>query len=218
MWQRCGDARLRRAVLMVIAGAIPTSREVPQLLDSAELARPARGDPFPCPHCKAPGDSAEHILWQCSAHRSVRERPEFAGTLAADRSHWSPCLALHGILPTGWSAADAGNLHRLLGSVVNHRLDLDRALLGGSTLARPRPWDVAAKQPALPCRFPYASTPCFHRWRWGLPLYRAYVVYLSRLRWSTASTDCTWLELTIDFELFSGLRITGGVAYDQTKK
>ena len=206
-WSGSSDVVLRRCVLLVIAGAVPTSRENPLLLDAAGVARPGPGDPSPCPHCGSSGDSTGHVLWGCPRHQDIRDRPEFAAVVGASRVDWLPCLALHGIIPSPWTGCAPAVLHRLLGSVVMHRLELDRALLGNSPV-RWRPWDVVAAQPAHPWPFPYSSIVCFRAWRWGLPLFRAFADYFSRLQWSSSAERCTWLELTVDFELFSGLRIT----------
>lgn len=201
MWKTasCDKALLAR---IIVTGAVNTREHMAKFQKKGEIPV---ADADRCVSCDSGAiENENHIWWECGAYADIRAKPVYAKFRDIDRANWPRCLSEHGVATKGVEC-DVPLLQSMMVEILERRGQSVRQELG---IAKRTPWERSESLPATRHTFQYGKLQMPSTWtrHWKEEAFTAVTAWLSNLEW-TSSGDVTMVELSVDYELFSGLNL-----------
>ena len=216
----------RQAVMhSVVTGGILTEERLARegLRDLPEVGGPHGR----CTLCNGAMETLAHMRWSCPYTDHIRQEAQYRDVVLLDKSQWPECINL-GLLPTGFRLSRLLPNKDLLPQMMKMFVDLairktDIALRReetelAKTANRGYPWGWRPKERSAWRQAQELEEHPPRKWRSNRNSVEDVVLYMALRKWCQSLewpaqqpagvNGTTWLELAIDFEVSTGVRLT----------
>eukprot|EP01064_Diplonema_japonicum_P020019 TRINITY_DN2902_c0_g1_i1.p1 TRINITY_DN2902_c0_g1~~TRINITY_DN2902_c0_g1_i1.p1 ORF type:complete len:648 (+),score=123.88 TRINITY_DN2902_c0_g1_i1:2632-4575(+) len=203
--RKTGSYAVQRSLLKIVTAGVVTNDYL------SHASRGSIGEE--CELCESgERETREHLWWHCDAYADIRAE---YGLNAETAAGWPSCLRTLGVMPKDFNTGDrtllAEKVQAMMCAINSKRLsfvDNKRTLR-----LRTPPWDAVAGVPGTRHESPFrGKLPAGGLWVWDASHFLALNDWLSMLEW-TDEGQISSVELAIDYEAFSGLRIEKTVGF-----